>query len=187
MSADRIHSPGRNPTPKVTLVYKDEVPNERDPDDLELLAHWQDAVFEIPGLRWRFGLDAILGLIPGLGDAVSAFASVYILRTATSFGVSRATMARMTLNIVLDLVVGALPFVGDLFDVYWKANKRNVALLRRHFDATPAAERKLVRADRLFVLGMIVLICLIFIASLAAAYYLLTLLVAALAQLFSAG
>jgi hypothetical protein len=170
----------------VTLVYKDELPPEPDADDLEWLAHWLDAVFEIPGLRWRFGLDILLGLIPGLGDTASAFASIYILRAASNFGVSRATMARMTLNIILDLVVGSLPFAGDLFDVYWKANKRNVTLLRRHIEANPVAERKLVRADRLFVLAMIALICLVLAASVAAAYYLLTIVVSGLARLFAA-
>ena len=95
-------------------------------------------------------------------------------------------MARMTLNIILDLVVGSLPFAGDLFDVYWKANKRNVSLLRRHIEANPAAERKLVRADRLFVLAMIALICLVLAASVAAAYYLLTIVVSGVARLFAA-
>src|SRR6187397_3063849 len=91
--------------------------------DLEKLAHWLDTVFEIPGIRIRFGIDALLGLLPGVGDTASAFASIYILQAATKFGVPRITLARMTLNIGIDLLVGALPIVGDLFDVYWKANK----------------------------------------------------------------
>ena len=178
-------SSDRKPPPKVTLVFKDEIPDEREPSDLEMLAHWLDAVFEIPVLGWRFGLDALLGLIPGFGDTASAFASIYILRAATNFGVPRVTIARMTLNIILDLIVGIIPFAGDAFDVYWKANKRNVALLRRHLEATPATERKLERADRLFVVAMIALICAILVASVAAAYYLLALVVTALGRLFA--
>src|SRR5688572_25083957 len=98
--------------------------------DVERLAYWLDSIIEIPGIRLRFGLDALLGLLPGLGDTASALAAI-------------------------DLTVGAIPFVGDLFDVYWKANRRNVELLRRHFQATPRMERKLKRGDTVFVASII--------------------------------
>jgi hypothetical protein len=140
---------------------------------LERLAHWLDSVFEIPGIRVRFGIDALLGLLPGFGDTASAFASIYILQAATKYGVPRVTLARMTLNIVIDLLVGALPIVGDVFDVYWKANKKNVELLRRHFKANPAIERSLKRSDTLFVAGMIVLILAMLLASVTGAYFVL--------------
>ena len=151
--------------------------------ELETIAHLLDSVFEIPGIRVRFGIDALLGLLPGFGDTASAFASIYILQAATRHGVSRVTLARMTLNIVIDLVVGALPIIGDLFDVYWKANKKNVELLRRHFQANPAAERTLRRSDGLFVAGMITIILAILAASVAAAYFILTWIVSSLSQL----
>jgi hypothetical protein len=151
--------------------------------DLERLAHWLDSVFEIPGIRLRFGIDALLGLLPGVGDTASALASVYILQSATKFGVPRITVARMTLNIMIDLLMGALPIVGDVFDVYWKANRKNVELLRRHVKANAAIERKLTRSDSLFVAGMIALIAVILIASVVAAYFILAWIFGALSRL----
>jgi hypothetical protein len=132
-----------------------------------------DSVFEIPGIRLRFGIDALLGLLPGVGDIASTLASVYILKAATNFGVSRITIARMTLNIIVDLLVGAIPLVGDIFDAYWKANRQNVELLRRHLKADSTIERKLKRSDGLFVGAMIASIGGILIASVTGAYFIL--------------
>lgn len=148
-------------------------PSRKSARDLEQLAHWLDSVFEIPGIRLRFGIDSILGLLPGVGDTASALASVYILQAATRHGVPRVTVARMTMNIGIDLLIGAVPLIGDLFDVYWKANRKNVELLRRHLAANPIDERKLKRTDGLFVVGMIGLIAVTLLASTVAAYYLL--------------
>jgi Domain of unknown function (DUF4112) len=138
--------------------------------ELERLARWMDSVFEIPVLGLRFGLDALLGLLPGGGDVGAALVSIYILNAANRYGISRVTMIRMALNIALDLVIGAIPIVGDVFDAYWKANQRNVALLRRHLDATKATSRKLRRADRLFVAAIIITLCVLLIGSVALAY-----------------
>jgi hypothetical protein len=149
-------------------------PRHKSAVDLERLAHWLDSVFEIPGIRVRFGVDALLGLLPGVGDTASALASVYILQAASRIGVSRITLARMTLNIMVDLLVGAIPLVGDLFDVYWKANRMNVELLRRHLKANPTGQRSLTRSDGIFVAGMIAAIGLILVASVAGAYFLIT-------------
>lgn len=148
--------------------------NPKSVHELERIAHWLDSVFEVPGIRMRFGIDALLGLLPGVGDTASAVASIYILQAASRFGVSRITIARMTLNIVVDLMLGAIPIVGDLFDVYWKANRRNVDLLRRHFKANPRIERKLRRSDTLFVVIMIAVICAILVLSVVTAYFLIT-------------
>ena len=101
--------------------------------ELELLAHWMDSAFHIPGIGMRFGLDAIIGLIPGLGDTLTSLASLYILNAGRRYGVPRVTMLRMAANIALDYVVGVIPFVGDAFDVVWKANQKNVALLSGTF------------------------------------------------------
>jgi len=139
--------------------------------ELERLARWMDSVFEIPGLGLRFGLDSLLGLLPGGGDVATSIISIYILSAATRHGVPRVTLLRMALNIAIDLVVGAVPIVGDLFDVYWKANQRNVELLHRHVDATPAAARKLRATDRWFVVGLAALLGVVLIASVAAAYF----------------
>ena len=140
--------------------------------DVERLAHWLDTLFEIPGIRLRFGIDALLGLLPGVGDTASALASIYILRAASEFGVARVTLARMTLNIAIDLLVGAIPILGDIFDVYWKANRKNVELLRHHLKANPQVQRKLTRSDGFFVAGMIAVIAVILVASVAGAYFL---------------
>jgi hypothetical protein len=114
-----------------------------------------DTRFEIPGLRWRFGLDALLGLIPGLGDTVTFFVSCFILTSAARYGVPRITLARMGMNVVLDLVMGSIPLLGDVFDVAWKSNTRNVALLRRVVEAAPESERRARRGDWLFVAGIL--------------------------------
>jgi uncharacterized protein DUF4112 len=110
-------------------------------------AHWLDAGFRIPGTSVRFGLDPILGLIPGGGDAAGAVLAGWIVIEAVRLGASRATLLRIAGNVALDAALGAVPFVGDIFDFAWKANLRNVALLERHLAAPGRAER----ADRSFI------------------------------------
>lgn len=144
---------------------------DRDVDpELELLARWMDSVFEIPGLGIRFGLDALVGLIPGLGDLLTTLASLYILGAARRYGVPRITMVRMAANIAIDYVFGSFPVVGDVFDIYWKANLRNVALLRRHLLATPSEERRARSGDWLFVAGLMVLLITLLVGAVAIAW-----------------
>lgn len=107
-----------------------------------------DAGIRVPGTNLRFGLDPILGLIPGAGDAAGAVLAGWILVEAIRLGASRATVTRIAGNVALDAIVGAVPLVGDIFDFAWKANLRNVSLLERHLAAPERAER----ADRSFVL-----------------------------------
>lgn len=95
------------------------------------LANLLDARFRIPGSRWKFGLDALIGLVPGIGDAASAGLSMWIVWQGYRLGASRRTLAAMIANLGVDAVVGAVPIVGDAFDVAYKANKRNVDLLRQ--------------------------------------------------------
>jgi hypothetical protein len=120
---------------------------------LEQLSQWMDSKFQIPGLNIRFGLDALLGLIPGLGDGIAFLVSCYIIGAANHLGVPRITIARMGLNVGIDLVLGAVPLIGDLFDVAWKANTRNVELLRRTLEVSPGQRRRATWADWLFVVG----------------------------------
>jgi hypothetical protein len=87
----------------------------------------------IPVGRWRIGLDPILGLIPGLGDWVGAVLSLYILYEGARLGLRGDVLARMTMNILIETVVGTVPVLGDLFDFGWRANVRNVALIRRYY------------------------------------------------------
>ena len=101
----------------------------------------------MPGTSLRVGLDPVLGLAPGLGDAAGALLAAWIFVEAIRLGAPRATLARIASNIAIDALVGAVPVLGDVFDVVWKANLRNVALLEHHtLDPAGAGKR-----DRLFV------------------------------------
>jgi len=91
-----------------------------------------DSVYRVPGTNFRFGWDPIVGLIPGVGDLATASFAVVVLYRAFRLGVPRVVLIRMGLNILVDLVAGVVPFVGDLFDFAWKSNAMNLALLERH-------------------------------------------------------
>ncbi|HEV8304025.1 MAG TPA: DUF4112 domain-containing protein [Gemmatimonadales bacterium] len=99
---------------------------------LRRFATWLDAGIAIPGTRIRFGLDPLLGLVPGVGDAAGALLAGWILVEAIRLGASPATLVRIVSNIALDALIGAIPLLGDAFDFVWKANLKNVALLERH-------------------------------------------------------
>src|SRR4051812_31691944 len=101
---------------------------------LDALASLLDTAFVVPGTNIRYGFDAMIGLIPGIGDAVTTAMSLYIVHEARQLGAPRHVIARMLANVALDGVVGAVPFLGDAFDVMWRANRRNMALLRNHLD-----------------------------------------------------
>ncbi|MCB0122914.1 MAG: DUF4112 domain-containing protein [Caldilineaceae bacterium] len=98
---------------------------------LHHLAWLLDAAFEIPIIRYRVGLDAIIGLIPVVGDMIGMLISSYIVLQAARLGVSSTVLARMVANIVLETVIGSIPLIGDLFDAAFKANLRNLRLLNR--------------------------------------------------------
>ena len=118
-----------------------------------LLRRWStllDSVFAFPGSGIRFGWDPILGLVPGLGDVVTPLFSVAIVVTGMQLGMPRVVQLRMLLNVAIDAVVGAVPLVGDAFDVAWKANDRNMRLLERH----AWEERPPSRGDWLFVVAI---------------------------------
>lgn len=101
---------------------------------LRSLAGWLDDRFRVPGTGWRFGLDGLLGLVPGIGDAITAVLAAYIVVEARRLGAPWGLLARMAANVGIDLAVGTVPVVGDVFDLGWKANRRNVALLTRHLE-----------------------------------------------------
>jgi hypothetical protein len=116
-----------------------------------------DDLFRIPGLGWRFGLDAIVGLIPGFGDTATSLVSFYILAAGVRYRVPKITLLRMGLNIALDYALGALPLVGDLFDAWWKSNQKNIELLRRRATVSAEDVREGRIGDWLFV-GLIILL-----------------------------
>jgi hypothetical protein len=101
--------------------------------NLDALAKLMDAQFRIPGTNIRFGLDGIMGLIPGVGDFSSFLISAYLVSMAVNKGASGFVLARMLFNISLDALVGAVPILGDIFDIAFKANQRNVKLLQEHY------------------------------------------------------
>ncbi len=105
-------------------------------DRLDRLATWLDTAFVIPGTNIRFGVESLLRLVPGIGDAAASAMSFYLLYEAYRLDVPRLLLARMAANVMLEGTVGAVPFAGDAFDVFFRANRRNVALLRAHFSRT---------------------------------------------------
>src|SRR5271170_2900199 len=101
-------------------------------ENLDLLAHLLDDWFRVPGTSIRFGIDGIIGLVPGLGDILTGLASCIIVLAAWFRGVPYVTLVRMLANLAIDVVIGAIPFLGDAFDIAWKPNRRNYKLLTRH-------------------------------------------------------
>jgi len=100
--------------------------------ELEWLVDLMDSRFQIPGTKIRVGLDAILGLVPGIGDGVSALVSAFIFQRLRKHSLPWYTQARMVGNILLDFTLGAVPLVGDLLDIGFKANRANISLARKH-------------------------------------------------------
>ena len=125
-------------------------------ESLDHLAWLMDDLFRIPGIGWRFGLDALIGLIPGLGDTATSLVSFYILASAVRYRVPKITMLRMGCNIGIDYLLGSLPIVGDLFDAWWKSNQMNVGLLRKRATVDITEARKGRLSDWLFV-GVLIL------------------------------
>lgn len=102
---------------------------------VEHVARLMDSQFQLPGTKFRFGLDPLLGLIPIVGDLSTFAVSAILVLTMMRHGASRNVKIRMVLNIFIDSVLGAIPLIGNVFDFAWKANDRNVALLRKHYQA----------------------------------------------------
>ncbi|MDX6458213.1 MAG: hypothetical protein QOJ51_1488 [Acidobacteriaceae bacterium] len=101
-------------------------------ENLDVLSHLLDDWFRVPGTSIRFGLDGIIGLVPGLGDIIGGLASTIIVVAAWVRGVPYVTLLRMVVNIGIEVLLGTIPLLGDAFDIAWKANRRNYALVVRH-------------------------------------------------------
>jgi len=146
---------------------------ESDARTLAALRKWSvllDSAFRVPGTRMTFGLDPILGLIPGLGDLTTPLFAGLVLLHAVRMKIPRVVQLRMVLNAAIDLVIGLIPVAGDLFDFGWKANVKNLVLLERH--AHPGS--KASAGDWLFVLVVIGLLAAVTLVPLAAAAWLLS-------------
>jgi hypothetical protein len=129
-----------------------------------------DSAFQVPGTRFRFGLDPIVGLLPGVGDMVTGFFSVMILVHSVRLRIPKVVIARMMLNTAIDLLTGVVPLLGDFFDATFKANLRNLALLERH--ARPGVPPQ--RSDYVFVGVCLAVLAMLVIVPLAIAWWLLS-------------
>ena len=138
-------------------------------ESLESLSKYLDNWIKIPFVGWRFVLDAMIGLVPTVGDTVTSLASFYILVAGVRYGVPKITLLRMAFNIGLDYIVGAIPFLGDAFDFFWKANKQNMDLIRER----GTGKGKGTTGDYIFVFGIILLLIGILIGSILASLYIL--------------
>ncbi len=147
-------------------------------ESLESLSRYLDDWVKIPVVGWRFGLDALIGLIPNVGDTATSLASFYILVSGVRYGVPKITLLRMAFNIGLDYVIGAIPFLGDAFDFVWKANKRNMDLIRER----ATGKGKGTTGDYLFVGLMILFLIALLVGSILVSVYIITLI---FQQLFS--
>lgn len=145
-----------------TLITAREADSAERIKRLRALAWLMDNSIPLPG-GFRIGVDAIIGLVPGIGDAIGALISAYIVNEARDMGAPRSVLLRMMSNVMIETVIGAIPFAGDLFDAGFKANSRNLALLAR-YQLDPVGSR---RGSRLFVAGFFLLLSLLVVALIA--------------------
>lgn len=103
----------------------------------ERLTHFLDDAFKVPGTNLRIGWDTLIGFVPGLGDMITATLSGYLIYEAKQLGASRWVLARMIGNVALDSLIGAIPLLGDVFDAFFKSNRRNSRLLKKHLNKQP--------------------------------------------------
>ena len=154
-------------------------------ESLENLSRYLDGLFRIPGVGWKFGLDSLVGLIPGVGDTATTLVSFYILAAGVRYRVPKITLLRMALNIAIDYIVGTIPFLGDAFDFVWKSNQKNMDLIRQRATVS-AEEAKTGRSsDWLFVGGLMFVLVLILIGSLFVSFFLLWAILEALSRALS--
>ncbi|HEY0458415.1 MAG TPA: DUF4112 domain-containing protein [Pyrinomonadaceae bacterium] len=130
-------------------------------ESLETLSNYLDGFFRVPGTGWRFGFDALIGLIPNVGDTLTSVLSFYILIAGVRYGVPKITLLRMAFNIGLDYLVGTIPFIGDAFDFVWKSNKQNMDLIRERATGKNVA----TTGDYIFVFAIILLLIGVLIGS----------------------
>ncbi len=119
--------------------------------EVEALAWLLDNSIPVPGTGRRFGIDALIGFVPGIGDAVSGAMGLVVVWRGSRMGLPRVVVARMLLNTLLDFAVGMIPILGDAFDLWFKASTRNLDLMRRHLERPDTSTRD----DWLVVMGLI--------------------------------
>lgn len=147
---------------------------KRKTDSLHRLSWALDEMFRVPGTKMRFGLDALIGLLPAGGDLAGGLASAWILIAAQRMGAGPVILARMGLNIIIDTVFGAVPLIGDLFDAGFKSNQKNIALLDRYLES-PEPVRK---SSILILVAVLAVIMLLIIGSAVLSYHIIRWIVA---------
>jgi len=135
-------------------------------ESLRRLARLWDSGFRVPGTNIAFGLDPLVGLVPGVGDAAGALVASYVVLQAARLDVPGLTLLRMLANIAIDTLLGTVPVIGDVFDVVWKANLKNVALIEHHL-ADPHGAR---RASRLWLIVVVAVLLLLAASGIAAGW-----------------
>jgi Domain of unknown function (DUF4112) len=131
---------------------------------LSMLASLLDDIFRIPGTSFRFGLDPLIGLVPGLGDLLTGAASFLIILAGWQRGIPRVTLTRMVANVVIDTLVGSVPVLGDLFDAVWKSNRMNLTLLQR---ASLPSQPRQTWKDWLFLFAIVIGLALVIVVPIA--------------------
>ncbi|HUB18702.1 MAG TPA: DUF4112 domain-containing protein [Acidobacteriaceae bacterium] len=124
--------PPENPASARPITLRQRAQHWFSDENIDFFAHLLDDWFRIPFTPFRIGLDGLIGLIPGLGDILAGIASFVIILAAWIRGVPWVTLVRMTVNLGLEVVIGTIPLFGDIFDIAWKANRRNYQLMVRH-------------------------------------------------------
>lgn len=132
----------------------------QDLQDLKKLAEWLDSKYRLPG-GFRIGWDGILGFVPGVGDFVTSLVSLYIMARAAAIGVSPTVIVRMGLNVLLDNLFDLVPFIGNFFDIFWKANTKNMALVERYV----SDPRRTTRSSKVAVFFTLLIVAAVLVAS----------------------
>src|SRR4051812_12923095 len=140
---------------------------------LERLSWLMDDLIRVPVLGWRFGLDALIGLIPGLGDTTTSLVSFYILASAVRYRVPKITLLRMGINIAIDYLLGSVPVAGDLFDAFWKSNQMNVELLKKRATVSASEAHKGRTSDWMFFGVILAVLMGLFVGSLVVTFLIL--------------
>ena len=175
--------PSQSPVevPRIVVVPRGQVvvrPGEidRTRENVRQLAWFLDSSIEVPGTRYRIGLDPLIGLIPVLGDLITMVIGSYIVLTAARLGVPRTVVMRMLVNLGIDVTLGAIPFAGDLLDATWKANSQNARLLDQALDDPKRAGRSSFWA----LLGLFAILLVLLVGAIALSVWLMRLLIAAI-------
>jgi hypothetical protein len=158
----------RSPTPSERVLKPTAIQIER---ELEVFSQWMDNQFRIPVLGWRFGLNAIIDLIPEFGDVITSVIALYVLVSAVRYRVPKVTLLRMGMNIAIYFVGGLVPLVGDVFAIWWKPNIRNLNLLRARATVSGEEARRGRSSDWIFLSVIVGTLLTLLFGSIAIAIY----------------